>query len=161
MDRVMLETALESGEITASAYLVVSSSGSWCDIHVLKPDMSTMIGRGGDNQIVLHSNRCSRRHCEVFSKDGDWYVRDLGSRNGTLLNDERLTKIKPLNFGDRLEIAGTVFLLTTSIRDIEGVSLDPSCVDSDTATALEHTIGQPDTDTSPDDRRSGNVGESE
>lgn len=151
----------KSGEITASAYLVVSSSGSWCDIHVLKHSKSTTIGRGGDNQIVLHSNKCSRRHCEVFSRNRDWYVRDFGSRNGTRLNDEPLTKVKPLNLGDRLEIAGTVFLLTTSISDIEGASLDVSCVDSDTVTALENTIRQPDTGSSPDDPHSRNAGKSD
>lgn len=35
----MIETLMESGEITASAYLVVASAGSWCDIHAFVPGL--------------------------------------------------------------------------------------------------------------------------
>lgn len=134
----MIEAPMESGEITASAYLVVASTGSWCDIHALVPGASVVIGRGGENQIVLHSNRCSRRHCEIFSENSDWFVRDLKSRNGTRLNDRPLRRVKPLNPGDRIEIAGTVLLLTSSICEIEGASLDASIADSDTTTAVDN-----------------------
>lgn len=134
----MIEAPMESGEITASAYLVVASTGSWCDIHTLGSGASVVIGRGGENQIVLHSDHCSRRHCEIFSENGDWFVRDLKSRNGTRLNDQPLRRAKPLNPGDRIEIAGTVFLLTSSICEIEGASLDASIPDSDTTTAVDN-----------------------
>jgi len=65
---------IESREITASAYLVVASTGSWCDIHAFVLGAPVVIGRGGanQNQIVLHSDRCSRRHCEIFSEHGNW-----------------------------------------------------------------------------------------
>lgn len=136
----MIEAPMESGEITASAYLVVASAGSWCDIHALVPGSPIVIGRGGESQVVLHSNRCSRQHCEIFSDNGNWFVRDLKSRNGTRLNDRPLRGAKPLNPGDRLEIAGTVFLLTSSICDIEGESLDSSIHDPDTTTAVENIL---------------------
>jgi pSer/pThr/pTyr-binding forkhead associated (FHA) protein len=65
-------------------------------------------------------------------------VRDLDSRNGTLLNDEPLNEEQVLNPGDRLEVAGTVFLLTTSIYEIdgEGMSVDSSNFDPDAPTAF-------------------------
>lgn len=134
----MVEAPMESGEVTASAYLVVASAGSWCDIHPLVPGAVIVIGRGGDSQIVMHSNRVSRRHCEIFCENGDWFVRDLKSRNGTRLNDRPLRRVKPLNPGDRIEIAGTVFLLTSSICEIEGASLDSSIHDPDTTTAVDN-----------------------
>jgi pSer/pThr/pTyr-binding forkhead associated (FHA) protein len=136
----MIEAPMESGEITASAYLVVASAGSWCDIHALVPGSPLVIGRGGESQVALHSNRCSRQHCEIFSENGNWFVRDLKSRNGTRLNDRPLRKVKPLNPGDRLEIAGTVLILTSSICDIEGESLDSSIHDPDTTTAVENIL---------------------
>ena len=114
-----------------------------------------VIGRGGDNQIVLHSNRCSRQHCEIFSDNGDWFVRDLKSRNGTRLNGQPFKRVKPLNPGDRLEIAGTVFLLASSIYDIGGASLDLSIQDSDTTSAAENILRSNDSsiDSDDDDRR--------
>jgi pSer/pThr/pTyr-binding forkhead associated (FHA) protein len=150
----MIEAPMDSGEITASAYLVVASAGSWCDIHSLVPGSPVVIGRGGENQIVLHSNRCSRRHCEIFSKNGDWFVRDLDSRNGTRLNGHPLKNVKPLIPGDRIEIAGTVFLLTSSICEIEGESLDASIHDPDTTTAVDN-MHQPD-DNEPNESESRN-----
>jgi pSer/pThr/pTyr-binding forkhead associated (FHA) protein len=148
----MVETPMESGELNASAYLVVASAGSWCDIHALVPGSPILIGRVGESQIVLHSNRCSRRHCEIFSQGTDWFVRDLKSRNGTQLNGRPLKKVKRLNPGDRLVIAGTVFLLTSSICDIEGVSLDASIHDSDTATAVENILHPNDDSVDSEDR---------
>jgi pSer/pThr/pTyr-binding forkhead associated (FHA) protein len=120
--------------------MVVAAADSWCDIHPLVPGSRIMIGRGGDCQIVLHSNRCSRRHCEIFSDDSDRCVRDLKNRNGTRLNGRSLKRVSPLNPGDRLEISGTVFLLTSSIRDIEGASLDSNIHDPDTTTAVENML---------------------
>lgn len=61
----MTDCRLGCGEIAATTYPVDSSSGLWCSIHALRPGVPTEIGDGGDNQIVLHSNRCSRRHREI------------------------------------------------------------------------------------------------
>ncbi|MBI4617890.1 MAG: FHA domain-containing protein [Planctomycetes bacterium] len=44
------------------------------------------IGRASECTIVVDDGKSSRRHCEVFLREGEWQVRDLGSRNGTLLN---------------------------------------------------------------------------
>jgi len=43
------------------------------------------LGRAPTNRIVLHDERASRFHAEVCAVDDGWVVRDLESRNGTLL----------------------------------------------------------------------------
>ncbi len=48
----------------------------------------------------------SRRHCKIYEKDGEYFVEDLGSANGTFLEGERLTPYLPhtLGDGDRLQL---------------------------------------------------------
>ena len=45
-----------------------------------------MLGRLPECTIQLQSNMVSRRHAEVFLDEGKYYVKDLGSGNGTFLN---------------------------------------------------------------------------
>ncbi|MDA0284677.1 MAG: hypothetical protein O3B13_20840 [Planctomycetota bacterium] len=73
-------------------------------------------------------------------------VRDLDSRNGTLLNEELLDELRVLNPGDRVEFAGTMFLLTTSIYEIdrEGVSVDSSTFDPAVPAALSSDLSSSD-----------------
>ncbi len=51
----------------------------------------------------------SRRHCVFRLRDGRVWVEDLGSTNGTRLNGEPLTGLRPLTDGDRLELADLAF----------------------------------------------------
>ena len=48
------------------------------------------IGRQDQNDLVLNSERVSRRHARILSEVGYYYVEDLGSFNGTLVNDRKL-----------------------------------------------------------------------
>jgi len=59
----------------------------------------------------------SRCHCRIYGEDGDYYVEDLGSANGTFLNGERLTPYLPhvLGEGDRLQL-GRVELVVTVLE---------------------------------------------
>jgi DNA-binding response OmpR family regulator len=70
----------------------------------------TMIGRAVENDIVITSKRVSREHARI-RRDG-WRVmlEDLGSTNGTFLNDERLLSETSLRDSDRIGI-GDVTLL--------------------------------------------------
>ncbi|MBI5779194.1 MAG: FHA domain-containing protein [Planctomycetes bacterium] len=57
-----------------------------------------VIGRDAKNNLVLNGDvKCSRHHVEIFTKGSEYYIRDLNSRNGTLLNG---LKIKPTPEGD-------------------------------------------------------------
>ena len=70
----------------------------------LVPGQSVTIGRAPTNQIVLKDERCSRNHVEVFCSGGQWTLRDLDSRNGTLVGNQRVSGDWPLQPGDMIRI---------------------------------------------------------
>jgi hypothetical protein len=68
---------------------------------------ATTIGRLPSCDIVLSDPGASRRHATIVRKDDDFAVEDLGSTNGTLVNDEPVTE-RILVDGDRIMIGATV-----------------------------------------------------
>ena len=66
------------------------------------------VGRGSDNQIVLESDTCSRKHASFESRDEIWWVVDNNSTNGTYVNDEPATRTA-LKRGDHIKIGDTIF----------------------------------------------------
>jgi FHA domain len=66
------------------------------------------IGRG-DVEIVLEDTFASSRHARVDRQGGAVVLEDLGSTNGTYLNDELLRGPAPLHAGDRIRIGDSVF----------------------------------------------------
>jgi len=66
-------------------------------------------GRSSGCGMALEGDSyASSLHARVFPRDGDVWVEDLGSTNGTFLNDERLTGPARLQRGDRLRVGRTV-----------------------------------------------------
>ncbi len=68
------------------------------------PEAGLSAGRVGDNGLVIASNRASRRHFRVVPDGGRWWVEDLGSASGTLLNGRRLPLREPLTHNDVLSL---------------------------------------------------------
>jgi len=66
------------------------------------------LGRAPSNRVILQDERASRSHAELRqAADGSWFVRDLDSRNGTLVGGEAITGDQPLTDGEIICI-GTV-----------------------------------------------------
>ncbi|MPZ23697.1 MAG: FHA domain-containing protein [Dehalococcoidia bacterium] len=65
---------------------------------------STTIGREKGNGVVLDEDTVSSRHAAVEFHDGRWWLRDLGSTNGTLLNNEPVEEQYQLRPGDLIQI---------------------------------------------------------
>jgi two-component system, cell cycle response regulator len=67
------------------------------------------IGRDSSNDIVLEEDEnISRHHCKLERIEDRLLVTDVGSRNGTLLNDSRLLAVAELKTGDTLMIGSTL-----------------------------------------------------
>ena len=58
------------------------------------------IGRDAGNEIVLNDEAASARHAIVSFADGEWWVEDAGSTNGTLLNGSRVWEKERMHYGD-------------------------------------------------------------
>jgi two-component system cell cycle response regulator len=101
--------------------LVVIFAGSQADIgtrHVLKTPLTT-IGRSHHNDIVISSDAVSRHHAEIAREGSEIVVRDLGSTNGTFINNEVERTIEcRLQRGDQIRIGETIlkFLSGTDIE---------------------------------------------
>jgi hypothetical protein len=66
------------------------------------------IGRGSGSDIILQDSQASRQHAEISQQGDQYYIRDLGSMNGTFVNEERLTAPRLLQPGDQVRIGNTV-----------------------------------------------------
>ena len=66
-----------------------------------------VIGRGSDCQIRLDDDYSSTRHSRVFMSEGEWWVEDLGSTNGTYLDGQRVTRPVPAEIGGSIRIGRT------------------------------------------------------
>ena len=76
-----------------------------------------LVGRAPECKLRPNSDMVSRRHCMVTIGEGKATIRDLGSRNGTILNGERITGERELRTGDKVRIGPLEFEvhLSTSI----------------------------------------------
>src|SRR5262249_23875062 len=91
-----------------------------------------------DTAIVIDHKSVSRRHC-VFSKEGSSFkVRDLHSRNGTVVNGERVEE-RALGHGDRILIGNTNFIFLMEDEDLASLLSEVHVIDDtfDPATSIQ------------------------
>jgi hypothetical protein len=69
--------------------LLIKKDGGVVQEFILKPGVTTC-GRKPENNLVLNDGSVSGYHCELDLVSGELYVRDLGSTNGTYINDEQI-----------------------------------------------------------------------
>jgi hypothetical protein len=72
---------------------------------------SVSLGRSPDNMIRLEDQIVSRQHARILGENGCYYIEDLGSGNGTLVNGRRITQKTPLHAGDQIKMGSTLFEL--------------------------------------------------
>ena len=77
-------------------------------LKVVLDKLPVVIGRGPDVGLRLEDRWISRIHCEIDEITGTLIVRDLGSKNGTLVNGEHI-RSAPLMPEDRLTVGMTSF----------------------------------------------------
>ena len=78
---------------------------------------SLSVGRGNDNDLVLGSKQISRNHAQLSVLNGQLYVKDLESSNGTFINDERIAanESKQLAAEDTLGFASFIFQVSKPV----------------------------------------------
>ncbi len=80
------------------------------------------IGRSPEADVVILDEKASRIHCGIRLWDGEFYVKDLKSRNGTYVNDQRVDVAK-LKSGDRIRVGGILFSFEQDPNKSAGVAL--------------------------------------
>lgn len=70
----------------------------------------TLVGRGEGATLRLGDAGISRQHATIRRENLDYWVVDLGSANGSFVNDTALTTARVLRHGDRLQFAGSTLL---------------------------------------------------
>jgi Nif-specific regulatory protein len=103
--------------VSQRAYLVIRDASRWSDVVHLVPDQSVTVGRAPTNQVVIRDERCSRAHAEFFVSDGAWKVRDLGSRNGTIVGDQPIVGEYVLKPGDVVRIGHSQLVFVHRLSD--------------------------------------------
>jgi len=114
-------------------YVYVSAPGMAARKFPLEKPV-TSIGRSSMNDLPISDKMLSRQHARIVKDDdGGLVVEDLGSRNGTFLNGDRLATPQPLKAGDRITLGGVTLKLesesTTRVR-----------IEAGGADALDNTI---------------------
>jgi len=106
-------------EVTA-VFVVPGAEGPRATIREIRPDRSSRtfafegrpltIGRGPDNGLVVRDGRASRHHARIDVRRGSLVLTDLGSTNGSWVNDRRVESIA-LGEGDQVRIGLTTLII--------------------------------------------------
>ncbi len=108
-DKTMSGTMFPSPSLRPGARLIVLAGRETGRRYRLSG--SLVLGRSDECDVQLDDTRVSRRHASL-TRDGDrWILEDLGSRNGTLVNGERLAGPRALAFGDRVQLSPETVLV--------------------------------------------------
>lgn len=86
--------------------LIVAEGPDKGRIYEWSDDQTVIVGRESKD-LRLSDGKASRQHARFKCEGGKWYVRDLASRHGTLVNNIRTDGKHPLNDGDRVRIGLT------------------------------------------------------
>lgn len=95
---------LERASAPAQArFFYLDEAGKECWVNIASPRFT--IGRSSGNDLVLRQMGISRAHAEVLTRNGEYLLCDLGSKQGTYLNGIRVERAK-LGTGDRIQLGG-------------------------------------------------------
>jgi adenylate cyclase len=100
-------------------------------------DDPTSVGRASDNMLCLDDPGLSRRHCEFRRLGSEWLLRDLGSFNGSFVNNLLVTE-HALRSGDRVELGSTVLYFEPD--DVTAGAAAKTAPTTDTQLATSHKL---------------------
>ena len=94
------------------ALLTLESGEARPKTYNLDPEQPCTIGRHRTSNVVLIDEHASRHHAEIFFKVDCWYVRDIGTLNGTRVNGKTITGRTPLTHDAQIQFGRTTLLFT-------------------------------------------------
>jgi pSer/pThr/pTyr-binding forkhead associated (FHA) protein len=103
------------------------------------------IGRDINNEIVINDSEISRRHCRLVMSGDSYLIEDLGSTNGSWINDQRLTAAHQLVHGESFRLGDNVVLEF----GLEGFDEDATVVSAGAATPPAKPAAQPAAQATP------------
>jgi pSer/pThr/pTyr-binding forkhead associated (FHA) protein len=92
------------------------------------PEDKTTVGRRPDNSLLIEDGSVSSHHAEILFENNTFFVKDLGSTNGTYINGSPITK-SPLNHNDELRF-GSIVTRFESLNDSGEVVVEDSEAES-------------------------------
>ena len=92
--------------VIVSSYMPHEKQGP-PDVCLLQQGKHIMLGRDKSNEIPLADILASRKHAEVFPGPDGFYIRDLGSSNGVMVNQTKIDNPYLLSHGDRITIGSS------------------------------------------------------
>jgi len=106
-----VRTAPQRQSITRAPSRLVVTAGKMAGTSLPLGRSAIVIGRAPSCTLVVDDDYVSSRHARVFPENDQWYVEDLGSTNGTLLNGERISEPQPFAPGMQVRLGQTVLEL--------------------------------------------------
>lgn len=80
------------------------------------------LGRAPENDVVVQDDGVSRFHARILFDNGSLWLRDAGSRNGVLVNGQRVADHRALRVGDRIAMGASEFEVRWEGEVEEGTS---------------------------------------
>ena len=103
LDVPVPKSVAEASDITILAFEVFKNGESDQVLDLAEGEARIMIGRSEDSELCLKSEFVSRHHALIITADDEIYIEDLNSFNGTLVNDEKISRHK-LQLDDTITI---------------------------------------------------------
>jgi pSer/pThr/pTyr-binding forkhead associated (FHA) protein len=115
-------------------------------VEMVLQDKPITIGRSPKADIILDDEKASRLHCGIRFLDGEYTLKDLASKNGTYLNEERCES-ETLKVGDKIRVGSTVITVeqapskgaTTAFQEMQQEMSEGKGYD----TILKEIVGKP------------------
>jgi diguanylate cyclase (GGDEF)-like protein len=87
-------------------------------VHVVTTD-NVVVGRGAGCDLRIDDTSLSRQHCRIRRTNGAYFVEDLGSRNGTMVNGLRIQAPQLLEDGALVQLAASTIIMFSQQEDLE------------------------------------------
>jgi hypothetical protein len=90
-----------------AARQLVVTAGNLAGTRITLAEAPITIGRAEDSTLVITDDYASARHARLVPREGQWYVEDLGSTNGTYLDRGKVSAPTPVPLGVPIRIGRT------------------------------------------------------